>query len=180
YPGLNPAFSVRRDNFLLARRCLSAAATAMGVLLLAIAAAATFEGWFYQWSGRRELSTLWEPAQAVHAAVPPSGSLARERQPERGETLGMLEVPRLKLSVVVLEGSDDGVLKKGPGHIEDTAYPGELGNVAIAGHRDTHFRPLRHIRLNDEVILRSKKTTMRYFIDSLNIVPPTEMQTLDP
>jgi sortase A len=58
--------------------------------------------------------------------------------------------------------------------------PGELGNVGIAGHRDTHFRPLRNIRLNDEVIVTTKTSTIRYVIDSLRIIHPTDMDILDP
>ena len=81
----------------------------------------------------------------------------------------MLNVPRLGVSVVVLEGSDDVVLKKGPGHIEDTAYPGEHGNIAIAGHRNTHFKPLQNIRPNDEIVLETKGTTIRYFVDTVQI-----------
>jgi sortase A len=99
---------------------------------------------------------------------------------KRGEPLAVLSVPRLGLSTVVLEGSDDGVLKKGPGHVEETAFPGELGNVAIAGHRDTHFRPLRDIQVNDEIVLKTKTSTLRYFVDSAQIIQPTDMEVLDP
>jgi sortase A len=84
------------------------------------------------------------------------------------------------MSVVVLEGSDDGTLKKGPGHIEETALPGELGNVGIAGHRDTHFRPLRNIRINDKVIVTTTTSTIHYFIDTMDIIHPSDMGILDP
>jgi sortase A len=46
----------------------------------------------------------------------------------------------------VLEGSGNGVLDRAAGHIEHTALPGMDGNVGIAGHRDTIFRPLQHVR----------------------------------
>ena len=160
-------------------RCLSSAVAAMGALILTLAATAAFEGWYSQWSARRELDRVPISGQPVHAAGEPRVQ-KQNRRPERGELLAKLEIPRVNLSVVVLEGSDDAVLKKGPGHIEETALPGELGNVGIAGHRDTHFRPLRHIKLNDEVILKTKAVTMRYFIDSIHITHPTDMQILDP
>jgi sortase A len=92
----------------------------------------------------------------------------------------MLNIPRLGVSLVVLEGSDDIVLKKGPGHIEDTAYPGEPGNIAIAAHRDTHFRPLRNIRQNDEVVVSTNLQTIRYFVDSIQILQPSDTEILDP
>jgi sortase A len=169
----------RKDLFLVTARCLSSAVAAIGALILTLAATAVFEGWYSQWSAHRELDRVQISGERVHAAGAPRPG-KRARKPVRGELLAKLEIPRVNLSVAVLEGSDDGVLKKGPGHIEETAFPGELGNVAIAGHRDTHFRPLRNIRLNDEVILRTKTVTMSYFIDSIHITHPTDMQILDP
>lgn len=152
---------------------------AMGAMLLVLAAIAVSEGWFYQWSGHRTFDDVRVSGQPVFAAGRQTANGANGR-PARGQFLARLEVPRLNMSVVVLEGSDDAVLKKGPGHIEETAFPGELGNVAIAGHRDTHFRPLRNIRPNDEVILTTKTAKIHYFIDSTDIIQPTDMEILDP
>jgi len=147
--------------------------------MLTIAAIALSEEWFSQWSGRRELSTPALSGNRVHASSgsPTSGKSVR---PARGTPLGTLQVPRLNFSVVVLEGSDDAILTKGPGHIEETAFPGELGNVGIAGHRDRHFRALRNIQPNDEVILTTKLLTMHYFVDSTDVISPTDMEILDP
>ena len=161
--------SVRRNKLLcVIVRCLGSGAAATGVFLLIIAAVSFSEGWIGQWSGYRELN----------AASPPPRD--QKPQPSRGQPLAKLEIPRLKIALVVREGSDDATLKKGPGHIEETAFPGELGNVGIAGHRDSHFRPLRNIRKNDEVILSTNNRTIRYFIDSIQIISPTEMEILDP
>jgi sortase A len=157
---------------------LGLALAAIGAILLAIAAEAVLQDRLSQWSGHRELGMIGL-LQPAYAADLRRGS-APSRRPVRGERLAMLNIPRLGVSLVVLEGADDGTLKKGPGHIEETAYPGELGNVAIAGHRDTHFRPLRNIRLNDEITLNTKTSTFRYFIDSIRIIHPTEMEILDP
>jgi sortase A len=170
---------VRRKNlFLVTERCLSSVVTAIGGFLLTLAVVAVFEGWFFQWSGQRELD-LQISGRPVHAVAPPAKA-EKKRRPARGTLLGRLEIPRVKMSVVVLEGSDDVILKKGPGHIEETAFPGELGNVGIAGHRDTHFRPLRNIRKDDEIIVTTKDVTLRYVIDSIQITHPTDMQILDP
>ena len=72
-----------------------------------------------------------------------SGASARPSAsaPVAGTLLGRLEAPSVQLSATLLEGSDDGTLSRGAGHIEDTALPGQGGN-RIAGHRDTVFRPL--------------------------------------
>ena len=65
--------------------------------------------------------------------------------PRPHEVIGHLEIPRLHISTVVLEGDDDSDLRYGAGHVPGTALPDQTGNVGIAGHRDTFFRPLRHI-----------------------------------
>jgi LPXTG-site transpeptidase (sortase) family protein len=143
-----------------------------------IAAEAVLQDWYAQWAGRRQLGRSPGLLMAS-AAANPSGKPSRGA-PSRGAPLAMLNIPRLGMSVVVLEGTGDAILKRGPGHIEDTAYPGEHGNVAIAGHRDTHFRPLRRLRPDDEIALVAKGTTIRYFVDTVQILQPTDMDVLDP
>jgi LPXTG-site transpeptidase (sortase) family protein len=172
--------SVTRKNlFRVTERCLGSAVASIGALILALAVTAVLEGWFYQWSGHRQLNATLLSGERVHAAGKKSDARVNPR-PARGMLLAKLQVPRLNMSVVVLEGSDDGTLKKGPGHIEETALPGELGNVGIAGHRDTHFRPLRNIRINDKVIVTTTTSTIHYFIDTMDIIHPSDMGILDP
>jgi len=60
----------------------------------------------------------------------------------KGELVGRMEIPRLKLSVAVAEGTDAATLRRAAGHILGTSLPGQTGNIGIAGHRDTMFRPL--------------------------------------
>src|SRR5262245_21573811 len=68
-----------------------------------------------------------------------------QRPPDHdpGSWVARLEAPSVDLTATVLEGSGDGILSRAAGHIENTAFPGEEGNIGIAGHRDTVFRPLR-------------------------------------
>jgi sortase A len=172
--------SVARKNlFLVTGRFLGSAVAAIGMSILAIAATTVFEGWFFQGWGHRQLSATPLYGEQVHAAGKQSDA-KRNPRPSRGMLLAKLQVPRLNMSVVVLEGSDDRTLTKGPGHIEETALPGELGNVGIAGHRDTHFRPLRNIQINDKVIVTTTTSTIHYFIDTIDIIHPTDMEILDP
>ena len=81
---------------------------------------------------------------------PETTLLPAETEIGMGSSIGLLEVPRLGLSVIVLEGTDEHTLQLGAGHIENTALPGELG---IAGHRDTFFRPLKDMRQNDRITM---------------------------
>src|SRR5947209_8039509 len=80
---------------------------------------------------------------------------SRLRAPSRGDVVCELEIPRLEVSVAVFEGHDAGILRLGAGHIPQTALPSGSGNIGIAAHRDTYFRPLRLIRLNDVIELKT-------------------------
>ena len=100
--------------------------------------------------------------------------------PARGTWIARLEVPSVTLATTVLEGTDDGTLSRGSGHIEDTPFPGQEGNVGIAGHRDTVFRPLRHIHLGDEMKLTTADRVYHYKISKTLIVTPDDVYVLDP
>ncbi len=110
-----------------------------------------------------------------------SVSAKEERQPPReGAVVAELGIPRLGLSTMVVEGVEDGDLKLAAGHIPGTAEPGEHGNVGIAAHRDTFFRPLRFIRKDDMIALTTLRGTSRYRVVSTKIVGPDEVQVLYP
>jgi sortase A len=100
--------------------------------------------------------------------------------PKAGTVLGRLDAPSVKLSTVVLEGSDDGTLSRGSGHIEDTPFPGQSGNVGIAGHRDTTFRALRNIHVGDPLEYKTADRLYRYRISKTMIVGPDDVYVLDP
>ena len=53
------------------------------------------------------------------------------------------------VELIVLAGGSGRTLAFGPGHLGASALPGEAGNAVIAGHRDTHFRFLREVRLGE-------------------------------
>src|SRR6266850_3379104 len=96
----------------------------------------------------------------------------------RGDVIGELEIPRLHLSVVVFEGDDAGILRLGAGHIPDTALPPGSGNIGIAAHRDTYFRPLRVIHANDVITLKTPAGTSRYAVTETEIVRPSTIGVL--
>jgi sortase A len=100
--------------------------------------------------------------------------------PAPGTWVARLDVPAVKLATTVLEGTDDGTLRRGSGHIEDTPFPGQTGNVGIAGHRDTVFRPLRHVHVGDDLNLTTADRVYRYRISKTLIVGPDDVYVLDP
>lgn len=97
-----------------------------------------------------------------------------------GSAMAALSIPRVQLSAVVLNGSDARTLQRGPGHVEHTAVPGDGGNVVIAGHRDSFFRPLRDIRVGDDIFLETRDGRFQYRVTSLRVVGPREVSVLAP
>lgn len=92
--------------------------------------------------------------------------------------LGRLEVPRLGMSVLMVEGDDDRELALAAGHVEGTADLGSKGNAVVAGHRDTSFWPLQKIRIGDRVKIRSGRT-YEYVVRSIRIVDPDDTKVLE-
>src|SRR5262245_66647626 len=92
----------------------------------------------------------------------------------------MLDVPRLQLSTPVIEGDSDGVLKRSAGHLPDTPLPWERGNSAIAGHRDGLFRPLKELKVGDEIRFRTTRDEFRYRVTRTSIVQPDDVSVLEP
>jgi LPXTG-site transpeptidase (sortase) family protein len=84
------------------------------------------------------------------------------------------------MSMVVLQGSDEETLRLGPGHIETTPLPGEAGNVAIAGHRDSFFRPLRNVRVGDDVLLETPEARVHYRVSSFRVVNSHDVSVIGP
>jgi sortase A len=97
-----------------------------------------------------------------------------------GSLIGRIEIPRLGLSVIVVEGVDRLILRRSVGHIPGTALPGQPGNVGISGHRDTFFRPLRNIRQDDIITLTTLLGEYRYRVVSTKVVSPSDVAVLDP
>jgi sortase A len=96
-----------------------------------------------------------------------------------GGVIGEIQVARLHLKAIVVQGDSHTLLRRAVGHIPETALPGATGNVVLAGHRDTFFRPLRHIRLGDAITLKTPDGAFRYLVESTEVVPATDMQVLN-
>ena len=149
--------------------------TAAGVLLLGYCAVEFVESRFF------ESHQAHKFAQELRTAPPRSATPLPAMPPPRdGAVVGRLEIPRLGVSVMVVEGVDDGDLNRAAGHIPGTAFPGQTGNVGIAAHRDTFFRPLRNVKADDTISLQTLRGTYRYRVVSTSIVNPDDVRVLDP
>jgi sortase A len=72
------------------------------------------------------------------------------------------------------------ILRRAVGHLARTAWPGEAGNVVLAGHRDTFFRPLKRVQVGDAITLKTRIGDFEYLVESTAVVPPTDVQVLQP
>ena len=97
-----------------------------------------------------------------------------------GDVIGEIQVPRLGLSAIVVQGDSAASLRRAVGHLSKSALPGELGNVALAGHRDTFFRPLRDIQMGDEIRFKTPEHSFDYLVESIEVVAPNDIQVLEP
>lgn len=125
-----------------------------------------------QHAGQEEAREEWEqsthaPAQTTTPAMP-KGVVCR------------LSFPKLDKNLFVLDNTQDATLKKGPGLVEHTAIPGTPGNSAIAGHRDTHFRFLKDVKIGDDIWVEGPAGRTQYRVSWTRIVRPTDVTVLSP
>jgi sortase A len=142
-----------------------------------------------QWSGRRQLARSIQAHTSSNAPVRDDQSeTIVVRNPGTtpgsavapGSVLGQIDVPRLELSYVLLEGTDNRTLARSVGHVEGTGLIGSAGNIGIAGHRDTHFRKLEWIRRDDQIVLTSPDGARDvYRVEWFRLFKPGDIQVLD-
>lgn len=148
---------------------------ALAASMLGYCAYVLVDTWAFQKAERRQLERLMPAAMPIASALP-------DRSPPttaRG-LIGRIDIPRLGLSAIVIEGTSRTTLRHAVGHISGTALPGQSGNVGISGHRDTFFRPLRNIRQNDIIAVTTPLGEYRYRVVSTRIVNPHDIEVLDP
>jgi sortase A len=103
------------------------------------------------------------------------------RQAKRGEAIGRIKVPRMGVNMILVNGTDHGTLKKGPGRDLRTFMPGENRLVYIAGHRTTYLAPFSHIdrlKKGDRVTLQVPYGTFIYSVTGHRIVKSTDLSVL--
>jgi sortase A len=98
---------------------------------------------------------------------------------DSGGALGRIEIPRLRISAMIGEGTDQEVLDRAVGHVTSTARPGQAGNVGLAGHRDTFFRGLGGVREQDLIRIVTVGGTYSYRVQWSAIVEPRRVDVLD-
>jgi sortase A len=97
-----------------------------------------------------------------------------------GSAIGEMEVRRLGLKAIFVQGDSPRILRHAVGHISATALPGESGNVVLTGHRDSFFRPLRSIQPGDVITVKTLDGDFEYQVASTEVVLPSDVQVLQP
>jgi sortase A len=138
-----------------------------------------YEGWRFDHDAALPPVQKLSPG-ATNAQKAVSLAVVRRTRPEAAMgIIGRISVPRLHISVMVEEGVDEGTLARAAGHIPGTALPGELGNVGIAGHRDTLFRALRELQPHDAIEFTTHTGHFQYTVESLTVVDPSDVTVLE-
>lgn len=165
----------------------------VGVLVLGYVAVTLLEVKLYQTSETRRFQLALKASRASGGDVSPAPSLlppvagADANQAKvgnvatagaRNSPLGRIEISSIGVAAMILEGVDSRTLRRAIGHIPGTAFPGQRGNVGLAGHRDTFFRALRNIRKDDEITLETLDGSYRYRVDFTRVVAPEYIEAL--
>jgi sortase A len=97
-----------------------------------------------------------------------------------GGSIGEIQIARLGLTAMIVQGDSAAILRRAVGHLADTALPGEPGNVVLAGHRDTFFRPLKAVHAGDTITLKTRHGDFDYLVESTAVVPPSDVEVIHP
>jgi len=147
----------------------------VGLLCLGAYIAFTVQAHFYQAQMEETFEAMSESPAIIHENDP---APAKPKLLTEGDLVGRLEIPRLNVSVMVLEGIQSRTLRLGAGHIPGTSYPGYRGNIGIAAHRDTFFRPLSGVKADDVIKFSTPGKTTEYRVVSTSIVAPDDVEVL--
>ena len=150
----------------------------VGIVCLGFSAGSWLDSGLYQRiQGRRFDALLRHGSGRQHARRAHAAGAARDGAPG-SELVGRIEIPRLGISAIIAEGTDSRTLRRAVGHVPSTALPGDLGNIVLAGHRDSFFRALRGVQAGDQVRITTEDGVYDYRVDSTDVVGPERTDLL--
>lgn len=104
------------------------------------------------------------------------------RRLENGKPIGRIDIPAIDADYVIVQGTDESALKRGPGHYPDTSLPGQGRTIGIAGHRTTYGAPFNEIdaiEKGDRIVLEMPYATFTYEVTETRIVEPDQIEIVD-
>ena len=137
------------------------------VLLTYVAAEYGAMGW-----EQHRLARKWEEQyQAAENARQNGGAM----EAIHDDGLIRVSIPKIELDAIVVEGTTRKQLNLGPGHLVETAQPGDNGNAVISAHRDTFFRHIYELNKGDEILVRRRGEVFRFQVTGKKIVDPSDV-----
>lgn len=138
---------------------------------------------------QEEMTAVSEPAHITLVQADPDEepeeSTAENQDQDRfaGNILGILRIPSIDSEEPVKEGVTKSSLHAALGHEPETAYPGEMGNCVIAGHRNytfgTYFNRLNEVQVGDMIYFDTRTETYAYQVSEIQVVEPDDLEILD-
>jgi sortase A len=133
-----------------------------------------------QHSLRNELERNWTSQAGVPATNRPE--IGSGKSIPVGKGIALIQIPKIKVEKVVVQGVSRADLKKGPGHVPSTVMPGQAGTFAVSGHRTTYGAPffrLNELGKGDIITVIGRTTIYTYSVTSTRIVRPTDTAVLN-
>ncbi|HEY2115164.1 MAG TPA: class D sortase [Candidatus Angelobacter sp.] len=151
------------------RKVLSWALMAIGIVLLGYVG-----GQYWQmYRTQKNLEAEWQ-RQAATVSVPGHADISADQM------LTRLVIPKIDMDAIVVEGASRRDLSEGPGHMKQTAQPGETGNAVITAHRDTFFRHIYELNKGDQIQVRRSGRAFTYAVTGKRIVMPEDVSVIKP
>lgn len=162
------------------RRHLGTLLIATGLLLACWPAITWAYGVYWQDRLARDWRGARQPGQTAKAAEREQGSAGVEKAPEPEVIpVARIVIDRIGLDTIAVEGVDDVSLRRGPGHLPKSGYPGESRNCAIAAHRDGWFIKLPSVQVGDVVYVETETTAFEYVIEEKRVATPDRTDLLE-
>lgn len=140
-------------------------AMCLGAFLLGMSAVPIVESQWLEMRTGDVVAEAGDPSPAPNRLVP-------------GALVGRLQIARLDIDAVVLEGTGDSILRRAVGHFPGTRLPWQPGTVGLAAHRDSFFRNLEHVARGDLVRLVTEHGTTSYEVTGTQVVEPQDVEVL--
>jgi sortase A len=120
---------------------------------------------------QQNLEAEWQ-RQAATVSTPKKAPISPD------QLLTRLQIPKIQLDAIVVEGASRRELSEGPGHMKETAQPGETGNAVITAHRDTFFRHIYELNKGDQIQVRRSGRSFTYEVTGKKIVMPEDISVI--
>ena len=157
----------------------------LSLLLLVVGISLTGYSLFQMWESKQSQKQAITEAEALLSS--PKSAIENSESdsftiPEfsEGDTLGILEVPKLDAKLPIVEGTDEEQLDKGVGHYIGTKLPEQNDQIVLSGHRDTVFRRFDELAIGDRFIVKLEYGSFTYEIESTKIVDADDLTVIKP